>query len=93
MESVTCDLGRSGVFGQPVPRASAPRWRNFPALGLVARSAELAAKCRPSSIDRITFGLPVNRSESGLANPGRERYRMFATVILSPCSAHAETAI
>src|SRR5712692_11474253 len=29
-ESVTRDRGRSGVFGQPVPRASAPRSRNFP---------------------------------------------------------------
>src|SRR5260370_4096699 len=29
MESVTCDRDRSGVFGQPVPRASAPRSRNF----------------------------------------------------------------
>src|SRR5436190_4901797 len=29
-ESVTCDRGKSGVFGQPLPRASALRSPNFP---------------------------------------------------------------
>src|SRR6266852_5576043 len=29
-ESVTCDRARRGVFGQPVPRASALHLRNFP---------------------------------------------------------------
>jgi hypothetical protein len=65
----------------------------LPTTGLVARLAELAAKSRPSSIGRITFGLPVNRPESGLANPGHECYRLFATVIFPPRSTRAGTGI
>jgi len=39
------------------------------------------------------FRLPVNLPESGLANPGHECYRLFATVIFPPRSTRAETGI
>jgi len=49
-KSVTCNGGRGGVFGQPVPRASAPRSRNFPApdLWLASRDSHLRRAYSPA---------------------------------------------